>query len=97
MGKVISQYSDVPTGSHFVIFTTRAFHIPGDERSRTNPGHGYPASIEHALGYEAFTDRAEWESRVAYLTERNQPFSAAFVQPATIKATVSVAVDATAH
>lgn len=93
MAKHVSQYSDIPNGPHFVIFTTRGVYVPGDERSRTNPGHGYPASTENVLGYEAFEDRSDWEARIAYLTERNQLFSAAHVSPASVKQSVAVDVD----
>lgn len=39
---------DIPDGSHFqlCVFEQHTFHIPGDERSRTHPGHGYPAHDE---------------------------------------------------
>jgi hypothetical protein len=47
---------DVPDGSHFcvIIYGKRSIHIEGDERSRTNPGHGYPAHTEH------FDDIEHW-------------------------------------
>ena len=93
MSKTIAQYSEIPKVPHFAIFTTRGIYVPGDERSRTNPGHGYPAYTEHALGYEAFDDRAEWEAAVARMKERNQPFSAAYVSPAVVKVNVAVGVD----
>lgn len=92
MPKYVHQYSDIPKGPHYAIFTTQSIHVPGDERSRTNPGHGYPASTGYFVGYEAFADRMEWEARIAYLTERSQPFSAAHVSPAQIKQTVHVDV-----
>jgi hypothetical protein len=45
MPKNIVHSADVPTGEHYlvVVFGTETVHIPGDERSRTSPGHGYPA------------------------------------------------------
>lgn len=30
----------------YLLIDSRTIHIPGDERSRTNPGHGYPESDE---------------------------------------------------
>lgn len=40
--------SDVPTERHFavLIYKVHSYTIPGDERSRTNPGHGYPEHTE---------------------------------------------------
>jgi len=45
--------SDVPEGPHFtvIIYDTTSVYVPGDERSRTNPGHGYP---EHTDTYDTF-------------------------------------------
>lgn len=40
----------------FAAITTTSVTIPGDERSRTNPGHGYP---EHT---ETYTKFREFES-----------------------------------
>lgn len=38
--------SDVPKGPHYValVFKQHTYTIPGDERSQTHPGHGYPES-----------------------------------------------------
>lgn len=33
----------------YLMITTRSIFIPGDERSRTNPGHGYPETTEHVV------------------------------------------------
>jgi hypothetical protein len=35
----------LPSDAHYVLllFKERSVHVPGDERSRTHPGHGYPA------------------------------------------------------
>ena len=33
--------------SKYLLITTRSIFIPGDERSRTNPGHGYPETTEY--------------------------------------------------
>lgn len=31
------------TQEYYAAFIESSYHVPGDERSRTNPGHGYPA------------------------------------------------------
>lgn len=30
----------------YLLIDSTTIHIPGDERSRTNPGHGYPESTQ---------------------------------------------------
>ena len=64
--KYISQKSDLPNAPHLgvLVFSTR--YIEGDERSRTNPGHGYPAHVEHDVKYIAFdsdVDLMDWIER----------------------------------
>ena len=56
--------SDVPQSEHWVIVEFVAITIPGDERSRTNPGHGYPEHSESVCKYIAFTDRGLWEKEI---------------------------------
>lgn len=55
---------DIPDGHHYAIltFTSQHVHIPGDERSRTNPGHGYPAEDRtfNSTEYTFTHNRDEW-------------------------------------
>ena len=46
--KQVRSPADVPQGTHFavLIYKVRQIDIPGDERSRQAPGHGYPAHTE---------------------------------------------------
>ena len=49
---------------NYAIIRTDSIHIEGDERSRTNPGHGYPA---HTILNEVITEFAtkeEWEEKI---------------------------------
>tara|TARA_Y100000034_G_scaffold136062_1_gene210558 strand:- start:222 stop:554 length:333 start_codon:yes stop_codon:yes gene_type:complete len=55
---------DIPDGPAWIIivFDKSSVRIPGDERSRTNPGHGYPA---HTNVYDTnkifyFSTPKEW-------------------------------------
>jgi len=63
--KRVTSPSDVPKGPHFaiIIFKTKQVHHEGDERSRTNPGHGYPAYTEDISSNEYYvtTDAHVWE------------------------------------
>lgn len=45
----VNSPSKIPNKKHWAIFRSTSVSIPGDERSRTSPGHGYPASIEYIL------------------------------------------------
>jgi hypothetical protein len=53
--------AEVPTQEHWAIITSDSVHIPGDERSRTAPGHGYPAHTTKFISYEVFLDKAVFE------------------------------------
>jgi hypothetical protein len=93
MGKFVSKPGDMPAGQHYVILRFSTVYIPGDERSRTNPGHGYPEHSETTVTYEAINNRAEWEMEIQRLTITKTPFSAFVANPATIQTNVSVSVD----
>ena len=83
----------IPEGAHFVILNFRSISIPGDERSRTNPGHGYPASTEHIVDYIAFTNREDWESEiVARMKSELKDFVALEVKRAVIETSISVKI-----
>lgn len=66
----VTRKADMPEGSHYAILVFRSMHIPGDERSRTNPGHGYPERTEHVVEYQAYLDRAMWEEGIRALEAR---------------------------
>jgi len=56
-------------GGHvLMVFKTTSVYIPGDERSRTHPGHGYPERTEMHDTFEIylFEDKEKW---AAALTE----------------------------
>ena len=63
-GKFVHSPSDLPKGEHWAIIEGTSVTIPGDERSRTNPRHGYPESIQQYITYEAFTDRVKFEEEL---------------------------------
>ncbi len=60
----VSKVSEVPEGEHFAVFESDHVTIPGDERSRTNPGHGYPASDKYFIRYIAFESMDELKAWV---------------------------------
>jgi len=66
--------NDVPNEPHFavIVYGVRSIYIPGDERSRTNPGHGYPGGHEHFddLEHWVTTERSYLEEFVTELESR---------------------------
>jgi hypothetical protein len=90
----MSSLSDVPASPHFAIIRTTSVTIPGDERSRTHPGHGYPENTERFVTYRAFADRDEWEAEIRELSNRQENFRALVVTPAKVITATSVTIEA---
>lgn len=57
----VSSPDKIPSVEHWAIIEGTSVTIPGDERSRQCPGHGYPESTESYITYEAYLDKAEFE------------------------------------
>lgn len=55
----------VPAGEHWAVVRLVRVTIPGDERSRQAPGHGYPEHTEEYSAYEPCKDRADMEARLS--------------------------------
>ncbi len=72
--KRIKKPSDIPTGPHFavLVYATTQIHHEGDERSRTHPGHGYPAYTETVDAFEHYTTESMSELEV-FVTQLEQP------------------------
>ncbi len=92
--KYPKRIDELPEAEFYAILKPASMTIPGDERSRTNPGHGYP---EHSVDYwemETFPSQAEWEAEVRRLSldtgYYRQPFKAVKITPARIAKTVTV-------
>ena len=70
--KRVHKKEDVPCGHHYsvLVYKTSTTYVPGDERSRTNPGHGYPGGYETNESFEHWisTDREDWERHITSLT-----------------------------
>ena len=87
--------SDIPKEPHYAIIDQRSINIPGDERSRTNPGHGYPASTEQVWDYIVFPDRASWEAEIKSREAKvyKSQYLALEARPAKITSTVQIHVE----
>jgi hypothetical protein len=59
--RMVTDLAKMPKEPHFAIIRFGSTYIEGDERSRTNPGHGYPAHHVANVEYIVFKDRQSWE------------------------------------
>jgi len=86
--------SDIPKEPHFAIIEFTSVYIPGDERSRTNPGHGYPETTEYYSHYIAFSYEGEWKAAIEkYMSGSNKDnFVAIRVNPVKIKTSVTIEI-----
>lgn len=84
---------DIPEGEHYAIIEFGSISIPGDERSRTNPGHGYPARTEAKTDYIVFNDKEGWLHEIKERTERKSNYEWIAVHSRRVKITTDVKVD----
>lgn len=93
----VHKISDIPKEPHYVIVKIRGVHIPGDERSRTHPGHGYGERTEYHPEMRVTTNRAHWEKEIVKELEsdpKQQNFIAYFVPSlAEVKTEVKVSIE----
>lgn len=68
--KYPTKQSQIPHGKSYAILKEKTTSVPGDERSRTNPGHGYPAHTVESWGVELFATKEEWEAEIEKLSGR---------------------------
>lgn len=52
--RTIQKPDEIPPGKHFAALEFSTITIPGDERSRKNPGHGYPEEQRVVARYIQF-------------------------------------------
>lgn len=92
----ITDLSKFPEGEVYAILTIKSVHISGDERSRTAPGHGYPAHTETHPSLQTFTSEAEWRAEIADLMYPTygyrKEFKAFIIKPVEISAKVEVII-----
>lgn len=81
---------DIPTEPHYAVIESDSVYIEGDERSRTNPGHGYPAETRRFTTYIVFADRAAWEK---YVKSHKDEIIPVHVTPAKIQVETKVLIN----
>jgi hypothetical protein len=65
--KYVHSLDDLPVVGKddcYAILVFGSIYIPGDERSRTNPGHGYPGGSEPKTDFVVFASREAWEHEI---------------------------------
>jgi len=94
--KTVSRISDIPKGEYYVAMEQVVTNIPGDERSRTNPGHGYPASTEYSMRFVVFESEDEMKGYVKEKQDRSygnrNDYKILYVKVPTITTKVEVGV-----
>jgi len=70
--KYCSQKSDFPAAPHIAVLHFGSVYVPGDERSRQCPGHGYPEHYESVVTYIAFNDTPEGKEELRKWVEQHQ-------------------------
>ncbi len=90
--KFCYKHDDVPKTEHFVVVQFASLFIPGDERSRSHPGHGYLEHTEQVAKYMSFDTKDEWESFIHHNVQKLGEFVAMRVIPADTTISVKVAI-----
>jgi hypothetical protein len=97
MKKYCSSSDHIPKTPHWAIVAFSSYFVPGDERSKSCPGHGYPDGYATSATYIAYDNESEWKNDIAAKLhpsygspDRN--FVAMKVTPANISTEVTVKV-----
>lgn len=71
------------------IVTTNHIYHEGDERSRTNPGHGYPAHTESVESLTYVTGADALKEAIERMDKRGEAYKIYKLTPVTVTKTVS--------
>lgn len=82
----------IPDKEHWAIITVNQIYVPGDERSKTNPGHGYPEHYEETIGYQAFTDYEDFHFEVSRMHHWGKKFRVVHVKPLKVEIETTVTI-----
>ena len=70
----ITETKDIALTKAYLILKPTSVHIPGDERSRTNPGHGYGPETKNSWDIWSCGTVEEWESQIKAMTAKGEDF-----------------------
>lgn len=92
----VTSVAELPKGEYFAILYPTSITVPGDERSRTNPGHGYPEHREDYWRIEVYAGETQWKEQIHKLATaegfHRQPYQAVRITPARVITSVVVDV-----
>lgn len=92
--KYITNPTDIPKGTQYAALVSDSVYIPGDERSKTNPGHGYPAENKSIIQFICFADQnemKEWvKKRESAKSYGQKPYKIIEFTPLEVAVSVSV-------
>jgi hypothetical protein len=76
----------------YVLVTEDSIHIPGDERSQTHPGHGYPAETRKYMQIRTFESFEKLGAEVIRLDKRGVAYKMLKVtsEEVTISSTINI-------
>ena len=72
-----------------------SYTVPGDERSRTNPGHGYP---EHTVQYQEFREFKDYNEMEQWVKDQERTqysirkYRIISFTPMTVNKTISLSI-----
>ena len=74
--KRVQKPSDVPDEPHYavIVYSNESVYIEGDERSKSCPGHGYPAHTEtfNTFCHYVTVHRADWEVLIGLIMKDDE-------------------------
>jgi hypothetical protein len=95
--KFVRTSSDIPDCEHYAIMKDDGVHIPGDERSRTNPGHGYPAHTQDFIDYQVFLTKEKLLEKIKELETtlygQKTPYKVIKVTPVSVNTSININID----
>lgn len=80
----------------YAVFVESSYHVEGDERSRTAPGHGYPAHDVKYTEVIKFKDEAElrkWIEDQDRYTYNKKKYEVVTYTPVTVTKTVEFRIE----
>lgn len=93
----VKKINDIPQEEHLAILVQneQTVHHEGDERSRTHPGHGYPAYTETitSFDYIPFENIEEVKRWIEWNKDRKKTYRVITVTPMVVKETVIIELE----
>lgn len=92
MSKFPKRIDELSNEPFYAILHPVSTHVPGDERSKTNPGHGYPEHIVQTWNIEVFDNKESWHDAIIRLEKANHKYKAIQAIPAKVSTETIVSI-----